>query len=120
MGSAASKSDSKPATNDTKLETPAPSTAVQQKSHASPEPVPEEGAHNAGQPLQANLDPHGKQRSKFFTNCKKEHAASLQCIHDHYDNRALCEPYFQAYKKCRQKEREQHLEQNAKHVKWWS
>lgn len=114
MGNSASQSDSKPTTNDTKLENP---TAVQ-KSSASPEP--EEGAHNGGQPLQANLDPHGKQRSKFLTNCKEEHAASLKCINDHYDNRAACEPFFQAYKKCRKVEREHHLEQNAKHVKWWS
>lgn len=81
---------------------------------------PEPERHNAGQPLQANLDSHGKQRSKFLTNCKKEHAASLNCIHENYDDRAACQPFFDAYKKCRKAERERHLEENAKHVKWWS
>jgi cytochrome c oxidase assembly protein subunit 23 len=117
MGNASIKSDSRLVIKDTKKETQKASSPVQ---NASPEPVPEEGAHNAGQPLQANLDPHGKQRSKFLTNCKKEHAASLQCINDNYDDRAKCEEFFIAYKKCRKEEREQHLEQNAKHVKWWS
>lgn len=116
MGNAAGKSDSKPVNNDIQPEAKTEAPKVQNQAS----PVPEEEAHNAGQPLQANLDHHGKQRSKFLTNCKEQHAASLQCINDNYDNRAVCEPFFQAYKKCRKEEREQHLEQNAKHVKWWS
>lgn len=112
MGNKASTSVVKPETNDSSPEKP----SAPVKTDLNPEPE----AHNAGQPLQANLDSHGKQRSKFLTNCKEEHAASLQCIQDHYDDRATCQPYFDAYKKCRKQEREAHLEQNAKHVKWWS
>lgn len=59
MGNAASKSYSKPVTNDPKQETK-PET-LNPKVQSLTSPFPEEEAHNAGQPVQANLDPHGKQ-----------------------------------------------------------
>jgi len=120
MGNSASKSDTKPETSTPKPETSTPKPETTPSLPAPSELNPELEAHNGGQPLQANLDPHGKQRSKFLTNCKEQHAASLQCIQDNYDNRSACEPFFAAYKKCRKEERERHLKENAKHVKWWS
>jgi hypothetical protein len=53
--------------------------------------------------------------SKFATDCKKEHAASLNCIQDNYDNKDVaCQPFFEAYKACRAGERERRLEANKK------
>jgi hypothetical protein len=75
---------------------------------------PEPSAHNAGQPLQANLDKYGKQRTKFLTDCAQEHAASLQCISDNYDNRNACQQFFDAYKQCRREEKQRYLEKNQK------
>ena len=115
MGNKQSTSDPKTEINEPKTEVPKP-TSPKVESNINPEPA----AHNNGQPLQPNLDHRGKQRSKFLTNCKEQHAASLQCIQDNYDDRSVCQPFFDAYKKCRKEERERHLEENAKHVKWWS
>eukprot|EP00525_Craspedostauros_australis_P004438 CAMPEP_0198115878 /NCGR_PEP_ID=MMETSP1442-20131203/7919_1 /TAXON_ID= /ORGANISM="Craspedostauros australis, Strain CCMP3328" /LENGTH=172 /DNA_ID=CAMNT_0043773475 /DNA_START=76 /DNA_END=594 /DNA_ORIENTATION=- len=58
----------------------------------------------------------------FMTDCKKQHAASLQCIERNYDNRGACQPLFQAYKDCRKAENERRHERNAALVKnksWW-
>ncbi len=55
----------------------------------------EEGTqHNEGQPIRRNNDEFGNQRSKFLTDCKKEHGNSLQCIEENYDRRELCQPFF--------------------------
>jgi hypothetical protein len=80
--------------------------------HANPEP----DEHNLGQPLRPNLDESGKQRSKFLTDCRQEHAASLKCIEDNYTNRDVCQPFFEAYKKCRRDEKKRKLED--KEQKW--
>lgn len=75
---------------------------------------PEPSAHHFGQPLKPDLDKYGKQRSKFQTECAEEHAASLQCILDNYDNRSACQTFFDAYKKCRSEENQRVRENNAK------
>jgi len=75
---------------------------------------PEPSRHNQGQPIRPTLDAGGNQRTKFLTNCGAEHAASLHCIEENYERRGVCQPMFEAYKKCRREEREKQLEENAK------
>eukprot|EP00557_Chaetoceros_sp_GSL56_P011728 CAMPEP_0176480076 /NCGR_PEP_ID=MMETSP0200_2-20121128/2084_1 /TAXON_ID=947934 /ORGANISM="Chaetoceros sp., Strain GSL56" /LENGTH=113 /DNA_ID=CAMNT_0017876171 /DNA_START=16 /DNA_END=357 /DNA_ORIENTATION=- len=70
--------------------------------------------HNEGQPIRQNLDSAGHQRSKFMTDCSKEHRNSLQCIEDNYDKRETCQPFFDAYKKCRKDEHDRKMEENAR------
>ena len=70
--------------------------------------------HNAGQPIRQNLDETGHQRSKFLTDCAKEHRNSLACIEDNYERRELCQPFFEAYKTCRKLEHQRKMEENAR------
>ena len=70
--------------------------------------------HNHGQPKRAPHAPQGtRTTAKFLTNCVKEHSDSLQCIERNYQNRAACDPFFQAYKQCRKEENDQRKNANA-------
>ena len=73
---------------------------------------PEPDQHNYGQPIVPDIDDYGKQRSKFVTDCKKEQQASLQCIMDNYENKGVCNPFYDAYKTCRKAEHDRRLEEN--------
>ena len=76
-------------------------------------PIPDD-QHNGGQPIRQNLDETGHQRSKLVTSCSTEHRNSLECINDNYDRWDICEPFFQAYKKCRKEEHQRKMEENAR------
>lgn len=78
---------------------------------------PEPDQHNEGQPIRPDLDIYGKQRTKFVTDCRPQHAASLSCIEDNYTNKEVCQTFFDAYKTCRREERQRRLEENAKKSK---
>jgi len=57
--------------------------------------------------------------SKLQTECRKEHANSLQCIQENYENKNVaCQPFFEAYKECRKKEHAAKLEANKKKYGW--
>jgi hypothetical protein len=73
-------------------------------------------AHNLGQPInENNIDAKtGNHKSKFTTDCKVQHSNSLNCIEENYENKGVCEPFFEAYKKCRREEHQRKLEMNAK------
>ena len=73
-------------------------------------------AHNSGQPIHKNnIDSTtGHHKSKFITDCQTQHKNSLNCIEEHYENKSVCEPFFEAYKKCRREEHQRKLEMNAK------
>lgn len=74
-----------------------------------------ENQHKSGQPVIPNLDEHGKQRTKFATDCTAQHRASLACIEDNYTTKETdCQRFFQDYKQCRREERERRLEGNSK------
>jgi len=61
-----------------------------------------------------------KQASKFSTDCRVEHQASLTCISENYGNQEqACQSYYQNYKKCRQAEHERRLEENKKKLSFW-
>ena len=77
-------------------------------------PADSDDQHNFGQPLVPQIDASGKQRSKFLTDCKKEHKASLDCIMDNYEDRGVCQPFFDFYKECRKEEQKRRLERNAR------
>jgi hypothetical protein len=51
--------------------------------------------------------------TKFRTDCKQEHAASLNCIHENYQNKNVCQPFFDSYKECRKAENERRLVENS-------
>lgn len=72
--------------------------------------------HNKGQPTdEKSIDRRtGNQKSKFTTDCKQQHSNSLACIEDNYENKNVCQPFFDAYKKCRYEEHQRKLEMNAK------
>ncbi len=53
--------------------------------------------HNEGQPIRKNVDGFGNQRSKFLTDCHREHRNSLKCIEENYDRREVCQPAFGMY-----------------------
>jgi cytochrome c oxidase assembly protein subunit 23 len=85
--------------------------------------------HNHGQP---NRPPHARSdgstntsATTFWTSCAKEHRESLQCIERNYQNRSVCEDFFQAYKQCRKDEqKEQGVLNNAANNNnnkngWW-
>lgn len=73
-------------------------------------------AHNLGQPInENNIDAKtGHHKSKFTTHCQVQHSNSLKCIEENYDNRNVCEPFFDTYKKCRREEHQMKLERNAR------
>eukprot|EP00555_Chaetoceros_dichaeta_P002972 CAMPEP_0198249082 /NCGR_PEP_ID=MMETSP1447-20131203/702_1 /TAXON_ID=420782 /ORGANISM="Chaetoceros dichaeta, Strain CCMP1751" /LENGTH=107 /DNA_ID=CAMNT_0043933627 /DNA_START=88 /DNA_END=411 /DNA_ORIENTATION=+ len=73
-----------------------------------------EQPHNAGQPLHRQEDDRGLQRSKLATDCSVQQRASLECIDVHYEQKDVCQPFFEAYKHCRFKERKKRLAENAK------
>mmetsp|Transcript_2811 Transcript_2811/g.3989 ORF Transcript_2811/g.3989 Transcript_2811/m.3989 type:complete len:119 (+) Transcript_2811:115-471(+) len=87
-----------------------PQVAAKIERDANPEP----DQHNGGQPLRRQEDNRGQQRSKFFTDCQKQHRNSLGCIEENYENKQLCEPYFEAYRQCKQEERRKRLEENSR------
>lgn len=97
--------------------------AIRAKIHKDANPEPDQ--HVYGQPLRPEIDDRGQQRSKHYTDCKKEHSASLRCIEENYEKRELCQKFFDDYKKCRKEERERRLEENAKKTgggawsSWW-
>jgi|Transcript_3434 hypothetical protein len=80
---------------------------------------PEPDQHNGGQPLIRTTDKRGIQRSKFYTDCAKEHKESLACIEANYTNKELCQNFFDNYKSCRRLERERRLAENAKSGSFW-
>lgn len=57
----------------------------------------------------------GKSKSKFFTDCKQEYLASINCRLENFDHKASgsCETFFDEYKACRKLENERRLEENA-------
>lgn len=62
----------------------------------------------------STMEDKGKS-SKLRTDCKKEHAQSLNCIQENYENKDVaCQPFFAAYKACRAEEHERRLEANKK------
>jgi len=75
---------------------------------------PNDTNHNEGQPVQVELDGRGQQRSKFHTDCEEERKGSLKCIMDNYENKQLCEPFFDVYRDCKRREQERRLEKNAR------
>jgi len=89
---------------------PEEDAAIRAKIERDTNPAPDQ--HNEGQPLRRQEDDRGEQRSKFFTDCKTQHAASLRCIEDNYENREVCQKFFDDYKACRRQERERRLEKN--------
>ena len=47
--------------------------------------------------------------------CAKEHAASLNCSIDNYENKdEVCAKFFDEYKSCKKQERLKRLEQNRR------
>ena len=89
-------------------------TEAETRAHIHNLQNPEPNEHVFGQPLVPQLDATGKQRSKFLTDCKREHKASLDCIMDNYEDRGVCQPMFEAYKACRKEEQKRRLEENAR------
>lgn len=69
--------------------------------------------HNKGKPKKAPYAAQESTTARFLTNCAKEHKESLQCIEQNYTNRAVCQPFFDAYKLCRAGENEQRKAANA-------
>jgi len=63
--------------------------------------------------LEDASDKRGK--SKFFTDCKKEYLASINCRLEHFDHKesGACQPLFDHYKECRKEENRLRLEENA-------
>mmetsp|Transcript_9519 Transcript_9519/g.20558 ORF Transcript_9519/g.20558 Transcript_9519/m.20558 type:complete len:143 (-) Transcript_9519:4693-5121(-) len=98
-------------------------TALERQSNPSSEDF---RSHNFGQPMSA---PHSLpadesdetlNKSKFITDCRVRHRASLQCIEENYENRQqACASFFDAYKQCRKEEHERKLEANAKRSGFW-
>jgi len=56
--------------------------------------------------------------TKLNTDCRQQHAASLHCIQEHYEDKNACLPFFEAYKQCRAEENKRRLEANAKRYFW--
>jgi CHCH domain len=79
---------------------------------------PSPNQHNSGQPLRKQLNQFGKQHSKFQTDCAVEHRESLACIEENYDNKKVCQDFFDRYRSCRREERERKLAENAKWGFW--
>uniref|UniRef100_A0A7S1ZEW9 CHCH domain-containing protein n=1 Tax=Trieres chinensis TaxID=1514140 RepID=A0A7S1ZEW9_TRICV len=77
-------------------------------------PAPD--SHNEGQPIRREEDERGLQRSKFFTDCSKQHSESLRCIEDNYEQKDVCQPFFDAYKACRREENQRRLEENKRRI----
>ena len=85
---------------------------------------PHPGAsHNYGQPKEApyakagskngeRSDPTAK-KAQHHTDCQKQHMESLQCIEQNYDNRGVCQPFFNAYRECRREENERIRQERA-------
>ena len=51
--------------------------------------------------------------AQHYTDCQKQHMDSLHCIEQNYNERAVCQPFFNAYRECRQKENERRKAENA-------
>lgn len=69
--------------------------------------------HEDGSRKPSTTDRRGMETSKFHTSCSREHAASLKCITENYEQKSMCQPFFNRYKKCKREEHEKILEQNA-------
>lgn len=65
----------------------------------------------------SSYDSRGVEASKFHTSCGREHSASLKCISQNYEAKALCQPYFDAYKKCKREEHQKLLEERGRNPK---
>ena len=87
-----------------------PEVAAKIERDANPEP----DQHNGGQPLRQQLNSRGDQQSKLVTGCSIQHRESLQCIEQNYENKAVCQPFFDAYKQCRHDEHKRRLEENER------
>jgi hypothetical protein len=90
-----------------------PSASIAAQVERNSQPI-DDTQHNSGQPLRSNTDSQGHQRSKFVTYCAEEHKNSLQCIENNYNQKQICQPFFDAYKVCRKKEHELKLAENAR------
>ena len=64
-----------------------------------------------------STDSRGMEASKFHTSCSREHAASLKCISDNYEQKGVCQQFFNAYKKCKKEEHTKLLEERSKNPK---
>ena len=51
--------------------------------------------------------------SKFYTDCSKQHRASLTCLMDNQGQRDVCQPFFDAYKECRKAENARRREEKG-------
>jgi hypothetical protein len=93
-----------------------PNAAIASQIDSRHNPTENETQHNLGQPVNVNnIDAEsGHHKSKFVTDCKVEHSNSLNCIEENYENKGLCESFFEAYKKCKRDEHQRKLERNAK------
>ena len=67
-------------------------------------------------PVVSTVDLSEKEKSQFFTDCKKEYLAAINCRLEHHDHKEtnICQPLFDHYKDCRTEEHERRLEENAK------
>jgi hypothetical protein len=70
--------------------------------------------HNFGRPK----DGATQGVTHYVTDCKKENLESLSCIERNYTKRSACEPFFAAYKACRQAENDRRKASNA-NKSWW-
>jgi hypothetical protein len=52
--------------------------------------------------------------SKLITDCKQQQSESLNCIQENYDQKNVCQPFFDRYKACRKEEHDRILEENSK------
>jgi hypothetical protein len=78
---------------------------------------PSEAASNETRHAEASSNINSA--SKLQTDCKKEHADSLQCIQDNYETKdKSCQPFFTIYKECRKKEHAAILEKNKSRSFW--
>ena len=69
--------------------------------------------HNKGKPKKAPYATQESTTARFLTNCAAEHKESLQCIERNYNNRSVCQPFFDAYKECRADENDKRKQANA-------
>merc|ERR1711957_627622 len=75
---------------------PPPASSLQSSS-ITPD---ETHTHNTGQPLHRQEDSYGYQRSKLSGECDVQQRASLACIDKNYENKGVCQPFFESYKAC--------------------
>ena len=71
-------------------------------------------------PILSADDLSSKEKTKFFTDCKQEYLASINCRLEHHDHKEsnICQPLFDSYKACRKEEHQRLLEENAGKSFW--